>query len=35
MAVTTNVTPANYLDVNFGLTIDIYKPYRKPNNEPF
>ena len=30
---TTNVTSANYLDVNFDLTKDIYKPYRKPNDE--
>ena len=29
IAVTTNVTSANYLDVNFDLTTDIYKPYRK------
>ena len=31
---TANVTSANYLDVNFDLTKDIYKPYRKPNDEP-
>ena len=31
IAVTSNVTVANYLDVNFDLTTDIYKPYRKPN----
>ena len=35
ITVTTNVTSANYLDVNFDLTKDIYKPYRKPNDEPF
>ena len=35
IAVTTNVISANYLDVNFDLTTDIYKPYRKPNDEPF
>ena len=34
IAVTTNVTSANYLDVDFDLTTDIYNPYRKPNNEP-
>ena len=34
ITVTTNVTSANYLDVNFNLTKDIYKPYRKPNDEP-
>ena len=34
VTVTTNVTSANYLDVNFDLTKDIYKPYRKPNDEP-
>ena len=34
ITVTTNVTSANYLDVNFDLTKDIYKPYRKPNDEP-
>ena len=34
IAVTTNLTSANYLDVNFDLTTDIYKPYRKPNDEP-
>ena len=33
ITVTTNVTSANYLDVNFDLTKDIYKPYRKPNDE--
>ena len=32
--VRTNVTPANYLDVSFDLTADVYKPYSKPNNEP-
>ena len=32
ITVTTNVT-ANYPDVNFDLTKNIYKPYRKPNNE--
>ena len=31
---TTNVTSANYLDVNFDLTKDIYKRYTKPNDEP-
>ena len=34
ITVTINVTSANYLDVNFYLTEDIYKPYRKPNDEP-
>ena len=34
ITVTTNVTSANYLDVNFDLTEDICKPYRKPNDEP-
>ena len=34
IAVTTNVTSANYLDVNFDFTTDIYKPYRKPKDEP-
>ena len=34
ITVTTNVTSANYLDVNFDLTKDIYKRYRKPNDEP-
>ena len=32
--VRTNVISANYLDVNFDLTKDIYKPYGKPNDEP-
>ena len=32
--VRTNVTPANYLDVSFDLTTDVYKPYSKPNDEP-
>ena len=34
ITVTTNVISANYLDVNFDLTKDISKPYRKPNDEP-
>ena len=34
ITVTINVTPANYLDVCFALTKDIYKPYWKPNDEP-
>ena len=34
ITVTTNVTSANYLDVNFDLTKDIYKPYKKPNDKP-
>ena len=34
IAVTTNATSGNYLDVNFDLTTEIYKPYRKPNDEP-
>ena len=34
IAVTTIVISANYLGVNFDLTKDIYKYYRKPNNEP-
>ena len=34
IAVTTKVSSANYLDVNFDVTTDIYKPYRKPNDEP-
>ena len=34
ITVTTNVTCADYLDVNFDLTKYIYKPYRKPNDEP-
>ena len=29
IAVTTNVTSANYLDIDFDLTTEIYKPYRK------
>ena len=33
VTVTTNVTSANYIDVNIDLTKDIYKPYRKPNDE--
>ena len=33
VAVTTNVTSANYLDVNFDLTANIYKSYRQPNDE--
>ena len=33
ITVTTNVISANYLDVNFDLTKDISKPYRKPNDE--
>ena len=32
--VTTNVASANYLENNFDLTKDIYKPYMKPNGEP-
>ena len=35
ITVTTNVISANYLDVNFDLTTDIYKPCRKPNDESF
>ena len=34
ITVKINVIYANYLDVNFDLTTDIYKPYRKPNDEP-
>ena len=34
ITVTNNVISANYLDVNFDLTKDISKPYRKPNDEP-
>ena len=34
ITVTTNVRSGNYLDVNFDLTKDIYRPYRKPNDEP-
>ena len=34
VTVTTNVTSANYLDVYFDFTKYIYKPYRKPNDEP-
>ena len=34
ITVTTNVASANYLENNFDLTKDIYKPYRKPNDEP-
>ena len=34
ITVTTNVTSTNYFDVNFDLTNNIYKPYRKPNDEP-
>ena len=34
ITVTNNVISANYLDVNFNLTKDISKPYRKPNDEP-
>ena len=34
ITVTTNVTSANYLYVNFDLTKDIYKPYSKLNDEP-
>ena len=34
ITVTTNVTAANYLVVNFDLTKNIYKPYGKPNDEP-
>ena len=33
VTVTTNVASANYIDVNIDLTKDIYKPYRKPNDE--
>ena len=33
ITVTTNVTSANYLDVNFDLTKCICKNYRKPNDE--
>ena len=31
---TAHVTSANCLYVNFYLTADVYKPYRKPNDEP-
>ena len=38
IAVTTDVTSANYFDVDFELTTDfittIYNPYRKQINEP-
>ena len=38
IAVTTNVTSANYFDVDFELTTDfittIYNPYRKEISEP-
>ena len=34
ITVAINVTSANCLDVNFYSTEDIYKPYRKPNDEP-
>ena len=38
IAVTTNVTSANYFDVDFELTTDfittIYNPYRKQISEP-
>ena len=34
IAVTSNITPVNPLNVNFDLTTDIYKSYRKPNDEP-
>ena len=34
IAVATNVISANYLDGSFDLIIDIYKPYRKPNDLP-
>ena len=33
ITVTTNITSANYRDVNFDLTKDIYEPYRKPNDQ--
>ena len=34
LVVTTNVTSGNYLDFNFDLTTDIYKPYKKLNDGP-
>ena len=34
ITLTTNVTSGNHLDVNFDSTKYIYKPYRKPNDEP-
>ena len=29
-----NLKTVNFLDVRFNLVINIYQPYRKPNNEP-
>ena len=34
ITLTTNITSANYLDVNFDLTKGIYKPNRKPKEQP-
>ena len=34
ISVTNNVTSADYVDVNFNLTTDICKLYRKTNYEP-
>ena len=34
VSVTNNVTSADYVDVNFNLTTDICKLYRKTNYEP-
>ena len=34
ISVATNLTSADYLDLDFDLTTNIYKPCRKPNDEP-
>ena len=30
----TNITSANFLDITLNLTMESYKPYRKPNDQP-
>ena len=30
----TNITSANFLDIALNLTMESYKPYRKPNDQP-
>ena len=34
ITVDTNLKIVNYLDVTFNLDEELYKPYKKPNDEP-
>ena len=34
ITIKTNLKTADFLDVHFDLTQDIYKPYKKPNDDP-